>query len=119
MRLSQHVSLISMEELSVAGEGDGEGTGGLGYRWKERKLSFSFASLGHFRTRTTTFDRYSGLKSTNAMSSAPPRNLNSGGSSQVSLNNSAGIRTSPSKEKHFSHAEINEVTKLEQNQYVS
>ncbi|GAA5886351.1 hypothetical protein JCM16303_002508 [Sporobolomyces ruberrimus] len=49
------------------------------------------------------------------MSSVPPRNLNGGGSSQVSLNNSAGIRTSPSKEKHFSHAEINEVTKLEQN----
>ncbi|GAA5995675.1 hypothetical protein JCM5350_007799 [Sporobolomyces pararoseus] len=38
-----------------------------------------------------------------------------GGSSQVSLNHSAGIHSSPSKEKHFSHAEINEVTKLEQN----
>jgi len=44
-----------------------------------------------------------------------------GGSSQVSLNNSAGgIQRSTSKtgEKHFSHAEINEVTKREQNQYV-
>ncbi|GAA6010600.1 hypothetical protein JCM11491_002990 [Sporobolomyces phaffii] len=48
-------------------------------------------------------------------SAAPPRDLTGGGSSQVSLNRSAAIQSAPSKEKHFSHAEINEVTKLEQN----
>lgn len=50
------------------------------------------------------------------MTTAAVRDLSGGGSSQVSLNNSAGIHSTPSKEKHFSHAQINEVTKLEQNQ---
>ncbi|GAA5952667.1 hypothetical protein JCM3765_002240 [Sporobolomyces pararoseus] len=49
------------------------------------------------------------------MATTAQRDLTGGGSSQVSLNHSAGIHSSPSKEKHFSHAEINEVTKLEQN----
>ncbi|GAA5866112.1 hypothetical protein JCM5353_000127, partial [Sporobolomyces roseus] len=48
---------------------------------------------------------------------ATTRDLSGGGSSQASLNNSAGIQPTSSKlgEKHFSHAEINEVTKREQN----